>query len=516
MGKFLDFIGKIKGRYFPKPTSQNAVHLNKYDKNVVEAEVMGDSKLAKSIQANAQKVPGYQSLYEDIFGALYKTNPILKSDEDLAPEAKANRERVKNLMESEDYNTFRDETKLNRSISLVTAHKVAESIAEAVPDETERKKSLERSRQKLQKLVDEAEMTESELSEEEQKALQTKIEQAAQAVERAESQMTGADSYEERRAQMAMQRSLSEETAKATDLLSILYGFGYSDEQIDRISPDRMLKMLDMMVSRSQIKKIAELMGRFRKIVRKAMHTSTFKDNFTVSGVSLGGDISQMTDREAVCALHPELQFDFLKRWSNDEIEVYERDDDVPSGKGPIIAAVDISGSMRSPDTKEQWAKALVMAYLEVAKKEHRDMHIIYFDDQLRQVFKIKRGRVTPEELIEIISYFTGGGTNFMYPLRKARDVIRTTEMEKADVLFVTDGEASIDDDFVRKFAEDKKRLNFKVVSVSVEDRSSGWGYSDDGSATTVLQKVSDVVIPVKDLSDENAKAVVTSLYGTG
>lgn len=508
--KLRGLIKKVKKKFFNKKPeealSENSLSLFNYDRHVVEAAAERNPELSNLIKRGERDHKGFNRLFEDIYGALQKQHPTLLAEESIAKEYRANREHLKDIMDSEDYEELRQTTKLNKSLALATAQDLARKILEKSPEETKTRQALEREKERLAQLLEKAEELEAKgVSEETQERYADAIESSAADIERLEEEAAQLKTgYAQK---TALKEDLEEAANRATGLVEILHKFGYSQEEIERVSPDRMLRMLDSVYDHKRLKDMMEIIGRFRKLARELLSKATQKDNFTISGIGFGDEIADMTDHEAISAMHPVLQKDFLRRWSDGELEVNIRDDEVPSGKGPMIICDDVSGTMQGE--RDSYAKGLIMACLELARKEHRDMHIIYYSGEIQKEVSIRKGRIRPEELTEALVFFTGGGTNFERPLARTADLIRSSQLKKADVLFLTDGIAPISEEFAQKFAKERRRLEFKVVSVLIGDDLHG---EQKERSVETLRSVSDYHLDAKDLTTKNAKDVIGSM----
>lgn len=502
-----NIVGRVREKFFSK--NPNSVDLNRYDKGVVEREVEENNKLKELIKQEEKKSPGFEHLFEDLFGSLYKKNPALSPDEKISAEAKINKKRINQLMDSDEYQDLRQKTTLDRSASIIAAINIAEEISRNDQDNnwdnSWDKREADEIKQRLESLLEDAEQAEeNKLSTEKQKILAKSIEENEKKLEDINQELE--ESTERSKNQMeGIIKSAVEKAKQDAELLEdALMSLGFSQEQIDRMSTERKMNLLDSLTKMHSIKRMLELIGRFRKIASKMARQSTLPDNYSISGITLGSDIMEITNQEAIQALHPDLKTAFFQRWMDEELEIYEKDDKVPTGKGPIIACIDVSGSMQGE--KEYWTKALMMAFMEIARKEHRNMYIIYFDDYLQNEYMLKRGKASPEKLLEILGFFTGGNTDFQKPLTRASEVIIKEGMSKADILFVTDGQARMEPDFLNKLNQQKQQMEFGIISVLVDI------YDQYGSSPETLELFSDQIMPIKELTNENAQEILSAL----
>src|SRR5438132_903993 len=138
----------------------------------------------------------------------------------------------------------------------------------------------------------------------------------------------------------------------------------------------------------------------------------------------------------------------------------------------PVYLCLDNSGSMSGE--KEVWAKASALALAHMALQHGRSVEIILFGDAadpLRVVSLDPRdkGPIRLERVLDVASYFLGGGTDFQKPLSHVLDtILAAREASGNDVLFVTDGLCPLPEEFVRRFLEAKRRHNIRLTTVVI------------------------------------------------
>jgi uncharacterized protein with von Willebrand factor type A (vWA) domain len=132
----------------------------------------------------------------------------------------------------------------------------------------------------------------------------------------------------------------------------------------------------------------------------------------------------------------------------------------VEETQGPILIAVDGSGSMAG--LKEIWAKALaIAATILQAKKEKRKSQGIIFGASEKEIFDIDVGRL--EDLATASFHM---GTNFGPPLKWSQDQFK--ENPRADFLFITDGICNLDDERKTAFIQAKGSSGARCFSVLI------------------------------------------------
>ncbi len=114
-------------------------------------------------------------------------------------------------------------------------------------------------------------------------------------------------------------------------------------------------------------------------------------------------------------------------------------------GKGPIVLCIDQSGSMSG--AKDVWAKGIALALLDAARSEKRAFGVILYDDGVaEQKLFPDPANADPEEILNLLASFHGGGTDFRAPIELALkwvgDASVTNKFKKADIVHITDGAA--------------------------------------------------------------------------
>lgn len=238
-----------------------------------------------------------------------------------------------------------------------------------------------------------------------------------------------------------------------------------------------------------ELRKIANLVGRFKKIVLKKQKMKQ-KQTMERNKITVGQEISRLLPAEMANYMIPNRKVDFLRRFSEQQTFIFDTNGKEKKGRGPIIICIDESSSMTS--IKEQ-SKAFCIALLMIARNQKRDFAIIPFATKLGDVKIFLKGQATTQELIEFSNSFLGGGTNYEHPLRESLDILLKSEFKKADVLFVTDGSSYLSSSFIQQFLQAKKEKQFECTAIVLTNFYNAVDL-------TVVKKFSDRVIEVGEL----------------
>ena len=238
--------------------------------------------------------------------------------------------------------------------------------------------------------------------------------------------------------------------------------FGRDEGGIQQIPITEQFRLADLLGKNSKIKEIIKMLGRMRLealSVKRSRITHSSPVRRGVETVGIEGIERVLPDELANLAIGEEGEDLFLKRLLEEDLLAYSYTNPVNETQGPILIAVDGSGSMAG--AKEIWAKALAIATMLQAKKERRKSYGIIFGASEKEIFEINVDR-----LDDLATASFHMGTDFGPPLRWAQD--KFTEQPRADLFFITDGICNLAGEENREFIQSKSRNGARCFSVII------------------------------------------------
>ena len=260
----------------------------------------------------------------------------------------------------------------------------------------------------------------------------------------------------------AIRRSLKKGLEEAQEAKQAVETFGRQEGGIQRIPLTEQFRLADLLGKNSKIKEIVKMLGRMRLealSIKRSRITHSAPVKRGVETVGIEGIERVLPDELANLAIGDEGEDLFLKRLLDEDLLAYSYKNPVEETQGPILIAVDGSGSMAG--LKEIWAKALAIATMLQAKKEQRKSSGIIFGASENEIFEINVNRL--EDLATASFHM---GTDFGPPLRWAEDKFK--EQPRADLFFITDGICEMDEDRKADFIQAKRRSGAKCYSVLI------------------------------------------------
>jgi len=428
-------------------------------------------------------LPMFEPLLGDIWASLFKMKPeIIAKDVDSI--LKVNKSLMERIMEDEYFVHYRSFTRLDDLSSAIGTVKFGEKTNQWLADQKEEDEDFKIQMQEinamhrqLQKQDWQETGNDSQVSKENFTEAMTKFDEKLQ-------QMLQNNSHS---FSQALAQAMQETKQVKDGLKSLLggYGSGSGDAELKKIPLRDQLVLAEKMAADKTMKEIAEWAGRFKQIARKKQKI-IHRESMERRGVTLGKEIERLLPMEFGLYMHPITKIDFLRRFVEGQTMQYEQKGREVLEKGPIVLCLDQSGSMYQLDTQ---SKGFILTLMSIARKQRRDFCLILFSTRI-QIHKYKKGEIKGSDIVSLARTFLGGGTNFALPLDQAMNVINESQFKQADLVFVTDGEDTLNDSFLLAFNKKKKEKDFNVLSLVL------------GSSTKIVEQFSDKVVQVYDFDD--------------
>lgn len=297
---------------------------------------------------------------------------------------------------------------------------------------------------------------------------------------------------------------------EASGLEATLSGWGLSGSDLARVPLGERLKLLETLRT-PRMGRLAEVVGRMRNVARAGKREKAGREPDELHSLGLGRDLSRVLPQEIALLKRPGLKREFHRRFSEGRLLCYDLKTDEPQGKGPLIALVDSSGSMRG--SKMDWATAVALALVETAVfpgggsgPGGREAAILFFGTRLVQETRFSPGEKDARKLLEVASVGGSGGTDYRPALDRAAEVLREERrFSGADVVLITDALCRLPEGYVRGFLECKAATGFSLHSVLI-------GQKDEWNE---LSRYSDRVWEAGALSDRVAAGVFGAVSTT-
>lgn len=308
-------------------------------------------------------------------------------------------------------------------------------------------------------------------------------------------------------------RSINSALKDAADSLGELddlrRGVGIEDAEWKQMDPSKRLAMAERL-NTPRMKQIADMVGRMKRFAMAQQAQKIIDAPHEIYDVEMGNDLRRVLRSEFAFLGSEETKIEFFRKYANGELLQFKERGHEDAGKGPIICCIDNSGSMGG--TPEEWAKGVAEALRRICAEQGRDFHAIYFEtNRHRERFDFPKGQADFEKVLKFLSVSAGGGTEFdgvlTEALAKAASMFDEKQQGKADIVFITDGEAYLDKAWIDKFKEERDRIGCRIFGIYI----SAYDSTRSG-AMKLLESFCQIAIPVKALAvNDDAAAAIFS-----
>ena len=444
----------------------------------------------RRVEEKARRLlPHPEALLMDLFSALYKLNVVVRRPTEIAGSVMINRRLVSAVADSDYVAALRERTQLDadacREALPLLADRVVRALtrgdrvvaselieaAEAAADErslAEREAELEH----LEGLPDDAFGDETEALANslkgEIRALKKKT--AAQAKNQADvAENLPLDLDNEIQGQV---RDLPEQLETLDTQAKNL---GLAQQGAGRVGADQRIALGEKLLGSRKLQLLAKLTGAFREVAFESRRRRIHRAPQALHAIETGHELSRLLPSELLgIRKQPRgRHLEWLRRYAESELLQYDLR--APAQRGPMVVCVDGSGSMQG--SKELWAKAVALTLMEIARRERRQClglifsagHRLFEVELLRARGQGTRPVVLTEAVLEFAEHFPGGGTSFEEPLRRAVDAVSEGRFRRGDIVFITDGEASVSETLLAELPALRQRHRFKIRGIIVD-----------------------------------------------
>src|SRR5215468_2260218 len=302
----------------------------------------------------------------------------------------------------------------------------------------------------------------------------------------------------------AVRRGLAEamaEVEQANDAIKAFgggYDTGFATENgaggLNSLSTKEKLVIAQQVGRSPKLQQIAAVCGRFTRIALQQQKTRVRHPPDEITSITTGSEIERLLPSEIALLVDPDLEDLFYFRFAERGLMQYDLLGHEPEGQGPIIIAIDESGSMTTDYgriTGEVWSKAVMLALLSIARLQKRDLAVIHFsgpDDLRLDLFP--KGEATPAKVIACAGFFFNGGTVFEPWMEKALELVDGSRFEKADVICVSDGISDVSPEAQAEWARRRAERGMRAYGILIG--------SNQGEA--LLDEIGDAVFHLDDL----------------
>lgn len=513
--------------------SYNALEHYDVDIDIYEDIVEQSPVMQATIEEGEEVLPIFRYLHQDIFLSLYKYKAKVLPETQMHISTRLNRNIISNLINTPEYISLRQTCRMDQFNAALGTEIIGREAIEILKEAVEKINDLQKKKDAMDQLLEQEEQIDSLIEDIEN--IDELLEDAKKSGNAAYANQLQSerDSLEESVAKLkALANKIAEECDELLDddslvsevttvmgktfdatsneiqeVSKLCQAWGLNSGENCRVAFQNKKDAIESIRRSSKLNKLTDLIGRFKESAiteqkRKAKHGAV-----EIKSVSVGNQIQDTLPSDRMNLCNEITKKDFYRRMTENQLLTYSKEAHKQKNKGPIIVCVDTSGSMEGDE--EIWSKALSIGILEVAQMQKRDFACIIYSSHADDPIVIRKDEIAPQKIISCAENFHNGGTDFQQPLTKAIELINDSTFKNADIVFITDGDCYVSDEFCKKFKRIKEEKDFKTLGVLV---NMGRGHVSDKS----LKEFCDSITLVSDIADlkDSDSSVNKSIFG--
>ena len=476
----------------PVETTDRVLRSTKLEDSIYKDIRSGDGGLDQIEQDAEKKLRSFPALSRDIFQTFYSLMPRQNAAETLSTAArKFNAPILDHVTQSEDFSTLKS---VCEGRELPAYEAAAEFIAKTageldglLSDIGGDKGSLNT----LEKLENARRQAQEKLS-----GLLDMLHRApAHSKELEQAAIKAANQAESKRRQVeAVGKMIDASTAGNQDIISTLVAqavqsaaekaeevqaiIGAWSDEPGNLGRNEVNEELLAKVRKNDIlKNIAKYLGRFREIFVQGKRNGYAYGRGEKYSLELGNDLSKALTSELAMLASPQTMPLFLQKYQRKQLKQYQRREPIYKGMGDIICCLD--ESISTAGNPAAWGKAVALTLLEIAADGGRNFALVHFSGPGEFKTDLFRpGTYTLEDKLAAAERFLNGGTNFETPMREAIRLMKEDEFENAGIVFITDGQCKMPEDFLEELRKEQTERRFTITGVLLDSGSPGMDFS--------------------------------------
>ena len=442
---------------------------------------------AKALQALSGDDEVRQTFTQDIWTSLYRGEP------QLAKPASIQKQVMKSLMEMREYQDLHESTAMDDIASALGTSEIGQKAHQQLTEIAQKVEERQKEQQKQkgkgpqqpgpgqpgnqpgQPGEGEGEGDGPEMTPQEQSALR-----------------------------QALRAGIEAAQEQADDWTEMKRSWGIDPGQLAQMDPQARMELASTLMKQKGLRRISDMVGRLKNVVDSAFAQSPDHGASELHDVTIGRDLARLLPSELLKLRRSRTEF--YRDYLEGKLLCYSLKGQDELGKGPILVAVDESGSMHGQPI--EWAKSVAVALMHLADKEKRAFGYLTFDTQVAtSKFWDRSTAIKLEDKLELATHeLSGGGTAFDPPLAKAFEMReQIAGFKQADLVFITDGECDVAD--LKKVLAEKKRLNMRIFGILI---------SPSGRGGQVLEQFCDQVAVVREGTVELAGDIIRQALARG
>lgn len=253
--------------------------------------------------------------------------------------------------------------------------------------------------------------------------------------------------------------------ARAENISHSVMAWGNGDESMQKNPVNS--EILKRTAKSDKLRYIAQFLGRYKEMLNSKRLAGYTYGRGEKYDIEYGNCLSRTLTSELAMTATPETLPLFLKKYQNKTLKQYRKREPEYKGKGDIIVCLD--ESLSTFGENNAYGMAIAMVLYEICKINHTNFALVHFSQRTKVDYFPKDETPDPKKVLDCAETLLGGGTDFERPLREVFALTATGKVDKPDIVFITDGECDLPEEFLKVFEEYKSRTGARLTGILLD-----------------------------------------------
>ena len=503
-GEFQDMINTDR-----KPKTHRVLKSTKIEQTIYDDLSEDAEELKEYENRGEEKLASFKSLVNDVFQSIYGLRPRFVDEGEMSDLSKTfNRGILSELMDDSNFTAIKQVCE-GKELPAIGAteeftEKLLKNLSTLMNKATGGKGQvnaldlMEQDKEELCKHLTELKKQYQDAEDDEKACLEKKIVSTAnKIISKNEQSEQFSDIVKKGMRQKAkdiaqiVSESAESALERAEEISHTVMAWGNGDSNMQKNPVNT--EVLKRTAKSKKLRYIANFLGRYKEMLNSTRLAGYTYGRGEKYDIEYGNSLSRTLTSELAMTATPETVPMFMKKFQNKKLKQYRKREPEYKGKGDIIVCLDESTSTFGENNA--YGMAIAMVLYEICRINHTNFALVHFSFDTKVDYFPKDEVPDSKKILDCAETLLGGGTDFERPLREVFVLTAREKVEKPDIVFITDGECDVSDEFLELFSEYKADTGAKLTGILL-DKGDCFEFS--------LAKLSDKLYRTSELLEDD------------
>ena len=466
-----------------KPKTHRVLKSTKIEQAIYDDLTADAEELQGYGNEGEKKLASFKSLVNDVFQSIYGLRPRFESEDDMSDLSKTfNKGILSELMDDDNYAAIKQVCEGKELPAIGATEEFSEKLLENLSSlmnkasggkgQVNALELMEQDKEEFLKELDEVLSQYQQADADKKESIEKKAVNTANKViakkEQSE-QFSGivkrGMNQKGKEISSIVSQSAASALERAEEIQNAVLAWGNGDSSMQKNPVNT--EILKRTAKSDKLKYIAQFLGRYKQMLNSKRLAGYTYGRGEKYDIEYGNNISRALTSELTMISTPEMLPLFLKKYQGKRLKQYRKREPEYKGKGDIIVCLDESTSTFGENNA--YGMAIAMVLYEICRINHTNFALVHFSFDTKVDYFPKDEVPDSKKVLDCAETLLGGGTNFERPLKEVFALTSSRKLDKPDIVFITDGECDVSDEFLETLSEYKADTGSRLTGILLD-----------------------------------------------